>query len=153
MPAKMILKTAALAVAALGFSVSASAMCASTYCSASSASSYVAPQLQSSVSLAETGYYAGSAADVPAGMCPVSCDVNVDAPAGSKVLGCYAPCAQPAPQPTVSYVDVPVTTAYRVVRPIINVPVPVPTPIRVIAPTPCVQPALPVMPLYSRCGR
>ncbi len=96
---------------------------ATTYSSSSSYST-------SGLSLASTGYSAGSVDAIPAGMCPTSCGVSVDAPAGSRVLACYAPCAAPEPvvtqAPTISYVERPVTTAYRVVRPVIAVPYAVP---------------------------
>lgn len=67
------------------------------------------------------GYSAGSASDVPAGMCPATCPVSVDAPAGSRVLACYQPC----PQPVVVQPE-PIVQAYQVVRPIVAIPYAVP---------------------------
>lgn len=111
----------------------AMAACSGTYCTqdhsgyslsgyTGSSSSYSSGYSSGSYSLASSGTYAGSASDVPAGMCPTTCPVTVDAPAGSRVLACYKPCAQPAPQ----IVHTPVTVSYQVVRPIIMVPYAVP---------------------------
>lgn len=134
---------------------------APAYSSSSSSYSYDygSSYSTSGLSLASTGYSAGSVNDVPAGMCPTSCGVSVDAPSGSRVLACYAPCAAPEPvitqaPPTISYVDTPVTTAYRVVRPVIAVPYAVP----VMVPNQC-GPIIDAPSRYgssygyNRCGR
>lgn len=112
------------------------------------------PDISSSVSLASSGYSAGYASDAPAGMCPTTCPVSVEAPAGSRVLQCYAACA-PEPAPVVTtYTPPPVVQSYRIVRPIIAVPYPVP----VMLPSPCG----PIVGApsrygssygYNRCGR
>ncbi|MEE9271879.1 MAG: hypothetical protein V3U57_01210 [Robiginitomaculum sp.] len=76
---------------------------------------------------------------------PTHCPVSVNAPTGSRVLGCYA-VSRPAPAPVVipAPIVIPQYNIVRVVRPVIYVRYPVPTPV--------MMPSCGVVTNYSRYG-
>lgn len=103
-----------------------------SYSTTGISSSYTLPSSTISASGSTSGLSLGAGETLN----PTNCSVNVDAPEGSRVLGCYTiGSTQPAaPIATTQY--------YRVVRPVVYVRYPVPVPV----------PYTVNVPAYAPCG-